>query len=465
MSLLPVFLKLDGRLCLVVGAGRVAYEKIATLRRAGLWLRVVAPRVSGEVRALAEAGELELRERAFAAEDLDGVALAVTATDVPGVNAAVYRLAGERGVLANSVDDVPNCDFFFGSVVSRGKLQIAISTAGGSPALAQRLRREVDAQLPADLGPWLDEIAGLRREALATIPPGEERRLLLHELARREACTASECPARQRVRQAAGRATTGATVEATTGAAAGHVYLVGAGPGDPDLLTVKARRLIESADAVLHDDLVPEAILELAGQAQVVNVGKRCGVKHITQEEIDALLVSFAREGQSVVRLKSGDPMLFGRAVEEMEALEGAGIPYEVVPGVSAAFAAAAAAKVALTGRKLASSVVIATGHHAPAQDAQNTDALQNATRVLYMPGRDGKQLAEELLAAGLPPEMPCVLVSKASQPEQKVLYTHVGELAQAEAVAAPSLLIAGWTVREEAGAAAQAAVWAETGA
>jgi uroporphyrin-III C-methyltransferase len=431
MSLLPVFLKLDGRLCLVVGAGNVALDKIGSLLKTGMRLRVVAPLVRPEVQELAREQRIELRQRAFEASDLDGVALAITATDSPAVNAEVYRLATERGVLCNSVDDIPNCDFFFGSVVSRGDLQIAISTAGESPSLAQRLRCEIDEQLPEDLGPWIKQIGSLRREVLATMPRSEERRLLLHQLAERQACEAGNCPARQLAGQV------------PHGAQAGKVYLVGAGPGDPDLLTVKALRLLESAQLVLHDDLVPPAILDLARAAQLVNVGKRCGVKHITQEEIHERMIGFACEGHSVVRLKSGDPLLFGRAAEEMAALEQAEIPYEVVPGISSAFAAAAAAGISLTDRNRASSVIFATGRHAGDKPAQSE--RENATRVIYMPGRDCGHLAEELKNSGLPDDLPCVLVSRASQPDQRVVHTVLGELGEVESLPAPSLLIAGW--------------------
>ena len=200
------------------------------------------------------------------------------------------------------MDDIPNCDFFFGSVVSRGDLQIAISTAGESPAVAQRLGREIDEQLPQDLGPWLAKLGELRREVLGTHPRGEERRLLLHELAQRQICESALCATKLLAR-------TGREARAV----AGTVYLVGAGPGDPELLTVKAVRLIESADVILHDDLVPQAILDLARSgAEVVNVGKRCGAKNITQEEINAQMIEQAQAARSVVRLKSGDPLLFG---------------------------------------------------------------------------------------------------------------------------------------------------------
>ncbi len=197
MSLLPVFLKLDGRPGLLVGAGAVALEKIGSLLKTGLRLRVVAPNAVPEVRQLAIEGRLEWIERPFELSDLDGNFLVIAATDSAEVNAAVYQGARARGILANSVDDPPHCDFYFGSVVSRGELQIAISTAGESPAVAQRLRREIDEQLPEDLGRWLEDLGRLRREVLAKHPRGESRRLILHQLAQRPVCEAASCPSRQ----------------------------------------------------------------------------------------------------------------------------------------------------------------------------------------------------------------------------------------------------------------------------
>jgi uroporphyrin-III C-methyltransferase/precorrin-2 dehydrogenase/sirohydrochlorin ferrochelatase len=444
MTLLPIFLKLEGRPALLVGAGTVALEKIGSLLKTGVKLRVIAPRVHSEIRQLAAEGKLELFEREFAPSDLDGNFIVIAATDVPAVNATVYREAVARGIACNSVDDIPNCDFFFGSVVSRGDLQIAISTAGESPAVAQRLRREIDEQLPQDLGPWLAQLGALRREVLATHPRGEERRLLLHELAQRHICDSALCSTRQLAR----------TGREATRAVAGHVALVGAGPGDPELLTVKAVRLIESGDVLLHDDLVPEAILDLAAPAaEIVNVGKRCGTKTITQDEINALMIEHARAGRSVVRLKSGDPLLFGRAAEEIDALDEADVPYEIVPGVSAAFAAAAALGRSLTDREWASHVVFSTGHHAQSHNREALPALEAGTRVVYMPGRDLNLLAAEWLAEGLPVDLPCAVVSRAAQPDQQVVHTTLGELDSVALAAAPSILIAGWAVRELSGA------------
>jgi uroporphyrin-III C-methyltransferase/precorrin-2 dehydrogenase/sirohydrochlorin ferrochelatase len=449
MNLLPIFLKLDGRPGLLVGAGSVALDKIGSLLTTGLRLRVVAPEAKAEIRQLAAEDKLEWVRRAFEPADLDGNFVVIAATDSAEVNAAVYRGARERGILTNSVDDIPHCDFFFGSVVRRGALQIAISTAGESPALAQRLRREIDAQLPLDLGPWLENLGQLRREVLETHPRGEARRLLLHQLAERQVCESACCPSRRMAL---------APLNEKADEPRGKVHLVGAGPGDPDLLTVKALRLIQRADVILHDDLVPQAILELAQPAaEVANVGKRCGVKNITQEEINALMIEHARANRCVIRLKSGDPLIFGRAAEEIAALSEAGVPFEVVPGITAAFAAAAAIPCSLTDRTSASGVIFSTGHHAQSHDRLPTPQRESATRVVYMPGRDLRLLALEWLEEGLPADFPCAIVSHAAQPGQQVRCTTLGALGDAAPTLAPSLLIAGWAVRESAAAMEQA--------
>lgn len=197
MALFPIFLKLEGRPCLVVGAGNVALEKITSLLQAGARIHAVAPRVASAVEQLAGEEKIHLTVREFQETDLDGQTLVVTATDQPQVNRAVFLAAQQRGLLCNSVDDPPNCDFYFASIVQRGDLQIAISTAGESPALAQRLRREIDAQLPPDAGAWLKQIGESRREILATHPAGEERKALLHSLAQSPVCPAKDCPVRE----------------------------------------------------------------------------------------------------------------------------------------------------------------------------------------------------------------------------------------------------------------------------
>jgi len=234
---------------------------------------------------------------------------------------------------------------------------------------------------------------------------------------------------------------------------AGKIYLVGAGPGDPELLTVKAHKLLALADVILHDDLVPAAILALAGpRTEVVNVGKRCGAKGATQWEINARMIGAARAGLSVVRLKSGDPAIFGRLAEEIDALEAANIPWEIVPGITAGLAAASALGASLTDRRKSARVVIVTNHHAAGSDGPTPRdwqalAREDATLIIYMPGRNLENLREQLLAAGLPAEIPTAVVSRAATPEQSVECARLGQVNSLPKIPAPSILLVGWSL------------------
>lgn len=227
----------------------------------------------------------------------------------------------------------------------------------------------------------------------------------------------------------------------------GKVFLIGAGPGDPELLTVKAVRLLEKADVVLHDALVSESILRMIRSgAQVIDIGKRCAHKLLTQSEINSLLVHYASVAETVVRLKGGDPSIFGRAGEEIEALSEAGIPFEVVPGITSALASAAAAGISLTDRRYASSVVFATGHRAAGVAGMEWDRLvsSGSTLVIYMPGQDYSPLVSQLISAGLNHQTPCAVVSSAWRPSQQVRWTNLGSLGDKHALPSPALLIVG---------------------
>ncbi len=230
----------------------------------------------------------------------------------------------------------------------------------------------------------------------------------------------------------------------------GKVYLVGAGPGNPELLTVKALRLLGAADVVLHDDLVSDEILRLIpSQTQVQNVGKRCGAKGMRQEEIHFLMIALASAGLQVVRFKSGDPLIFGRAGEEIEALQRAGIGYEIVPGVTSALGAAGAAGIPLTHRQFSSTLVLTTGQRAAGgEEDWSTFSAGESTLVVYMPGRDYSQLAEKLLEAGFRADTPVAIISRATTPEEKIFCTSVSDLSAAPAFQAPTLLVAGNVVR-----------------
>jgi len=231
----------------------------------------------------------------------------------------------------------------------------------------------------------------------------------------------------------------------------GNVYLVGAGPGDPELLTLKALRVLRTADAVLHDDLVAAEILRLIPPtAQIMNVGKRCGTKKISQEEINFLMIALADSGLRVVRLKSGDPLIFGRAGEEMEALRGAGVEYEVVPGVTSALGAASSAHIPLTHRRASSALVFITAHQAQGSDPADWNKLagSGATLVIYMPGQDYSLVARKLRDAGVKDSTPCAVISRATTPEQQTYRTRLADLEHAPRLAAPSLLVVGEVVR-----------------
>lgn len=226
----------------------------------------------------------------------------------------------------------------------------------------------------------------------------------------------------------------------------GNVYLIGAGPGDPELLTLKAARLLEQADVVLHDSLVSREVLaRVRGVALVIDVGKRCGKKLLTQDEINALLVNYSRSYETVVRLKGGDPSIFGRAAEELEALRKAGVAFQIVPGVTAGLGAAAAAEISLTDRRAASQILFATFSRSPGASAMDWGALTpETTLVLYMPGPDYVEVASRLADAGLPPDLPCVVVSQASSAHQEIRWTSVGALANEVKLTAPALMIVG---------------------
>ncbi len=436
-----MFLKLDGRRCVVVGAGTIARPKIESLLRADARVTVIAPDAHAEIESWAAGATIEWHRREFLTEDLADAFLVVAATNRKAVNHAVAEAARVRGILCNSVDDPPDCDFYYPSVVERGDLQIAVSTAGKSPALAQQLRQELSAMLPDDIGPWLEALGEQRLRVLAALPAGEERKGLLRQLARREKCDPRDCPVEQtlhRILQDAADLSDDANT-----ARPGAVYLVGAGPGAVDLLTIRARRLVQTADCVLHDDLVPAPILALArAGALVVNVGKRCGQKLVTQEQIHAWMIQYAREGRTVVRLKGGDPAVFGRAAEEIAALSHAGVPFEIVPGVSATLAAAAAARVSLTDRDSSSRVVLTTRHRAGNQAGGISSHDAGSTLAFYMPGKNYAELQQDLLAKGWPPHTRCVLVSGATLPSQQVVETPLRDLASRASLPAPAVIL-----------------------
>jgi uroporphyrin-III C-methyltransferase/precorrin-2 dehydrogenase/sirohydrochlorin ferrochelatase len=442
MELFPLFLKLEGRPCLVVGAGRVAESKIESLVRSGAKVRVVAPEATEAVREAARSGALVWEQRAYQPGDLAGAFLVVAATSSPELHAEIFAQARRAGVLCNAVDEPDRCDFYCPAVVRRGPLQIAISTGGLFPALAQRLRQDLELQFGPEYGAWIEEIARTRKELLASSLSAAERKERLREISSERAFDKFQ------------REHTATAVPARESREPGKVYFVGAGPGDPDLLTRKAHRILSQAEVVLHDALVaPEILLLPPATALILDVGKRCGQRSTAQQEIHTLMIERARAGRSVVRLQGGDPLIFGRAGEEIAALREAGIPFEIIPGVTSASAAAAAAQITLTDRRRASRLIFLSAHRRAGQfdAAWKSLPVSGATLAIYMPGRDYESIARELRSAGLAPETPCLIVSQASTPEQKVLRAELASLGEVQEMPAPALLLVGEVTREEA--------------
>ncbi len=434
-DLFPAFVKIRGRRCVVVGGGQVAEAKIASLVRCGADVCVVAPEATLKIREAAERGEIRWEARRFRQEDLQGAFLAVAATSSEELHREIFALARERGVLCNCVDEPERCDFYYPAVVRRGPLQIAVSTSGRAPMIAQRIRMELEERFGPEYGEWVQQTGSVRAAMLANGLPEDGRRELLREL-----CGAGP-----------GGWPIGLAEKGAGGC--GKVFLIGAGPGDPELLTRKAWACLQRADVVLHDALVPEKIVRLAGRgALVIDTGKRCGKKSASQEEINEMMISQARSGKLVVRLKGGDPLVFGRAGEEIRALKQAGIEFEIVPGVTAASAAAAAAQMTLTDRHIAPELILVSAHRCKDNQGPEWKRLANgsATLAVYMPGGKYKQIAQELRDAGLDGGTPCVIVSRALLPDQIISRRTLHSLAEAPEPPSPAIILIGEAARAD---------------
>jgi uroporphyrin-III C-methyltransferase/precorrin-2 dehydrogenase/sirohydrochlorin ferrochelatase len=450
MDYLPLFVDLRERLVVVVGGGAVAARKVELILRAQARVRIVSPALEADLAAWRDAGRIEVRLVPFSPPELDGAALVVAATDDPAVNAAVAAAAQERGIWANVVDDQQHSTVIFPAIVDRSPLVVAIGSEGTSPTLARRVRAQIEALLPSRLGE-LAHLAGRWRQAVARAIPDIPGRIRFWE---RTLSGAAATRALAGDEAGADRAIEAALAPGSAERAeGGEAYLIGAGPGDPDLLTLRAQQLLQQADVVLYDRLVSPAVLDRARRdALRVNVGKLPGHHEVTQARINELLLEHTRAGRRVARLKGGDPFVFGRGGEELEVLREAGIPATVVPGITAGLGAAAAAGIPLTHRGLAQSVTFVTATGAGAIDVDWTAlARRNQTVVFYMSAAQCELIARELQQRGLPSDHPVALVERATWPDQRVLLTNVGELAQRARDArlkSPTLLIVGEVTR-----------------
>jgi uroporphyrin-III C-methyltransferase/precorrin-2 dehydrogenase/sirohydrochlorin ferrochelatase len=449
LASLPVFLSLAGKRVVVAGEGAPVVWKAELMAAAGAQVAVYAPRPDPELEALADAhpNAITLVPRDWEPDDLEGAAVAIGDIAVPSEAARFAEAARARGALVNVIDQPAFCAFQFGAIVNRSPVVIGISTDGAAPILAQAIRRRIEALLPASLSAWANAAKRFRDRLVELLPSRADRRTFWERFVD-EAFAAGKSPPQDLESLARSIGAGAAPARDRTG----EVVLVGAGPGDPDLLTLKAVRELQAADVILYDRLVPDAVLELGRrEAQRNLVGKEGHGPSCRQEDISALLVSLAREGRRVLRLKGGDPAIFARTGEEVAACRRAGIPVRIVPGITAATAAAASLGLSLTHRDHAQRVQFVTGHGRQGALPPDLDlealADSRATTVVYMARRTAAELARKLLARGVPATTPALVATNVSRLDESAVATTVGGLAEGVARGddvAPTLVLIG---------------------
>lgn len=450
MEFLPINFDIRGRACLVAGGGEVAARKAGLLRRAGGRVIVVAPELCPALDTLLAAGEIELRRKRFEPADLDGCVLAIAATDDEAVNHALADAANARHIPVNVADQPALCTFILPSIVDRSPLLIAVSSGGASPVLARTLRARIETLVPNQSGRLAELVRRYRPAVQARFRSGLLRRRFWEQVLDGEIAelvySGREDVAEQRL-EAALRLADDAALHR------GEIWLVGAGPGDPDLLTFRALRLMQRADVVLYDRLVTPEILDLVRrEAEQIYVGKRRAYHAVRQDEINRILIDLARAGKRVLRLKGGDPFVFGRGGEEIATLMEEGIPFQVVPGITAANGCAAYAGIPLTHRDYAQSVVFVTGQLKDGAVQLDWKSLiqPRQTLVVYMGLSGLDQICAELIRHGMSPAMPVALIGQGTTRHQQVLtgtLETLPALVAATEVHAPTLLIVGEVV------------------
>ena len=445
MDIFPISLKLQQQPCLIVGGGHIAYRKAVLLHKAGALIHVIAPDIDANLLQLVEESQGQYIQALYPAQiQLNDYRLVIAATDDYAVNTQVFEDCEALKILVNSVDDPPHCRFMVPAIVDRSPLVISVASNGTSPVLSRQIRTQLETSIPHGMGK-LAEFSGKWRAAVkAKISNPDERRVFWEDL--------YASPLKEQVFHdnlvEADRLIEQALLEWKT--PKGEVYLVGAGPGDPELLTLKALRLMQQADVVIYDRLVSPAIMELCRRdATKIYVGKARSNHAVPQEGINALLVEYASKGQRVCRLKGGDPFIFGRGGEEIQELFAAGVPFQVVPGITAASGCSAYAGIPLTHRDYAQSVRFLTGHLKEGSPELPWDELvyQNQTLVLYMGLVGLEKICEKLIEHGQRRDMPVALISKGTTPEQKVLVGTLADIAskvEENHIQAPTLTIIG---------------------
>jgi uroporphyrin-III C-methyltransferase / precorrin-2 dehydrogenase / sirohydrochlorin ferrochelatase len=447
MRYFPLFADLHGRRVLVVGGGEVAEHKARLLLEAGARIDLVAPELTPWLaeRAAESGGAISHRAADFDPAQLDAVVLAVAATSDRAVNACVCAAAADRNVLANVVDDAELSSFIVPAIVDRSPVVIAVSTGGAAPVLARLLRERLESVIDESFGRLAALLARWRGRIRAALPDLAARRGLYAEAIR------GPVAARLRAgRTAEAERELQRLIDRGAGVGTGSVALVGAGPGDPGLLTLNALRALQDADVILHDRLVSDEVLALARRDAVrIAVGKAAGAHSVAQSRIHELMIEHARAGRRVVRLKGGDPFIFGRGGEELEALHAEGIPYEVLPGITAALACAAYSGIPLTHREHAQSLRLVTAHCGDSADTIDWASLarDRQTLAFYMAVSRLATIRDRLIEHGRGPGTPVAIVENGSRPEQRVTLATLEQLAEIAArgkIRSPALLIVG---------------------
>jgi uroporphyrin-III C-methyltransferase/precorrin-2 dehydrogenase/sirohydrochlorin ferrochelatase len=447
---LPVFYQIKQRPCLVVGGGAVAARKVSLLRKAGADVTVVSPEVCDELASLAAANKVRHVRRTFAAEDLDNCALVIAATDQRDVNEQISLAAKSRNLPVNVVDNPDICSFIMPSIIDRSPVQIAVSTGGTSPVLARLIRTRLEGLIPAAYGKLGTLVENFRGRVKQAFPNVEQRRQFWEKILEG---TVAELVFTGHDREAATMLEEAIAAGSESPRIVGEVFLVGAGPGDPDLLTFRALRLMQKADVVVYDRLVSPAIMDLVRRdAEIIYVGKERDKHTMKQENINQLLVRLAKEGKRVLRLKGGDPFIFGRGGEEIETLAEENVPFQIVPGITAASGCSSYAGIPLTHRDYAQSCVFVTGHLKDGSVDLNWKALAhpNQTVVFYMGLHGAPTLCKELVAHGLPSATPVALVEQGTTPQQRVFTATLDTLLDVisnEDIKPPTLIIVGEVV------------------
>ena len=426
LAAFPAFFKVSDRKVAIFGGGAEAAAKARLIANTSAAAILYAPDFEADALAAARAHAIPRVEAEFDPAQLDGAALVFAATGNRALDREIVTAARARRIPANAVDQPDHCDFYTPALVNRAPVAVAIGTEGAGPVLAQMIRARIDAMLAPSLGGLARLAEDYRTAVEKVLPRGVVRRIFWHNFF--EADVARDFA---RGDEAAARAAATRLIE-TSGRAAGHIWLVGAGPGAEDLLTLRAQRVMMEADAIVHDALVPDEIVAMGRRdAERFPVGKRKGCHSKTQSEIDALLVRLASEGRRVVRLKSGDPLIFGRAAEELSALRAAGISHEIVPGVTSAIAAAADFRLPLTLRGVASSLVFTTGHDLTGETLPDWAhlALSGATIAVYMGRSVAAAVARRLTEAGLGVETTVAVVENASRADRRLYHGTLADL------------------------------------